>query len=224
MEDIEITSIYLPTQTPKRPKLDELISLDVDIPFDRLGMTRVYDELHFMLEYIDGNSERLLSSLEAVSQSGTIESHEDLLNWCLERNVSTQALGVMKLLELLAMKVINNERANVDISKFAKLYRGMSIFALAQEQNQTEGPALAYYQQALTIIKIFKEQYPPGEACWLAVSSYNHAIRISSMNAEKARAWCELSLAFLHHTGQFRDRFETAIRDGYSRILDRISS
>jgi hypothetical protein len=129
------------------------------------------------------------------------------------------AESILELLQIIAKKIISCDD-RLDLVKFSFIYRGMAIFALSV--NGQDG--FDYFKQALAIVKAHSQLYPKEEVCWLAVASYNQALRVSAMSAEKAQAWCEISLALLHHAGQYRDAYEATVRAGYSRILQRLTN
>lgn len=122
----------------------------------------------------------------------------------------------------MAEKVIEGGEGP-DMAKFSFIYRGMAIFALGMDSTIPGDNGFDYFKQALAIIKAYGAQYPKEEICWLAVSSYNQALRLSALSAERAQAWCELSLALLHHAGRYREAYEATVRTGYSKILERIT-
>lgn len=128
------------------------------------------------------------------------------------------------MLQILCDKVITDPNAkSMDFVKFSFIYRGMAIISLRSSPFEKKGKAFEYFKQALEIVKAFPD-YPKDEICWLAVASYNHALGISMLDIESAHAWSELSLSFCNHMGHHKETYENVIRNGYSKILQRLSA
>lgn len=215
MEDVEITSIYLPPT--KRAKTEQRLK-DIDLPlaFDSVRATKALDILALQLNALEQRWEECTGAIETLAMSADAADLERLALWCVERNQSIDTKVVLAVLQTLAEKVIHSP-AGVDMLKFSFIYRGMSIAALSSPDS-----SYAYFQQALGLVKT-NTDYPKEEVCWLAVASYNHALSVARLSADQARRWCELSLALCHHAGPFRQAYEATIRAGYSRILERLA-
>lgn len=153
--------------------------------------------------------------LENCKDSVDTESLQELALWCTKRRALIDTTFVVKVVKQLAGKLLASDG---DLAKFSFVYRGLTALALRLGPSE----ALGYFQNGLAVVKT-RPDYPKEEVCWLAVASYNHALSLSRLDADAARAWCELSMAFCHHAGPFRPQYEQTIRSGYSRILQRLT-
>ena len=108
-----------------------------------------------------------------------------------------------------------NSIPEIDIKRFATLFRGMATAALLTETSS----AIVYFRQVYQVITT--GIFPREESLWLCVTSFNTAMLISSWkNRSKAQEWCELAISFCHHLHHEDKRiYEPQIRDGYSKIL-----
>lgn len=232
MDEIELSSVYLPQQRSKRPKGLER-EFEWIQRFDPIQMARTLSQLAFQMAVLEEDQKAISAALLSAQESLTLSGLEELLSminpyiftkflldWCLERRNIIPAESILELLQIMAQKVISCDE-KLDLITFSFIYRGMAIFALSIN-NGRDG--FDYFKQALAIIRAHSQDYPKEEVCWLSVASYNQALRISAMSAQRAQAWCEISLGLLHHAGQYREAYEATVRAGYSRILERLTN
>ena len=218
IEDLEITNIYVPIAAKRPRKEADGFELDFQESLDSLKAVKQLQIMQFQLAVQDRNWNEASKSIEAMKVCKAIEELENLALWVMERRADIRADTIFEVLSLYAEQVLASPTFR--ISNFAFIYRGMSMVALNQSDQHL---SLAYFQQALQIIKQNSEDYPKEEACWLAVASYNHAVGLARLDADMARKWCELSLSLCHHSGEYREAHEQTIRAGYSQILKRLS-
>lgn len=218
LEDIEITNIYVPNGAKRARKEVDGYELDFQESLDSFKAMKQLQIVQFQLFVLDKKWNEASESIKEMKECKAIEELENLVIWVMERRSDIRTDIIFEVLNLYAEQVLAS--TTFKMSHFAFIYRGMSMVALKQSDQNL---SLAYFQQALQIIKQHSEEYPKEEVCWLAVASYNHAIGLARLDADMARKWCELSLSLCHHSGEYREAHEQAIRAGYSQILKRLS-
>ena len=118
-------------------------------------------------------------------------------------------------IHLSCLQKLLNTITDIDIDRFATLFRGTATAALLVET----ASAITYFRQVYPLVT--SNNYPREESLWLCVTCFNTAMLMQSWKDRvKAQEWCELAISFCHALHpEDKQVYEPQIRSGYSTIL-----